>query len=143
MRQVGVVRSGDMVALTQRRQYGVRPSQTQDPSQTAGESVPSNLSGAVGSRTWIGWSPTLDKIAYDKGVAPDHLATSTAVQLPTLLKLRPLKQFTDYLLYWVFSLPTGDPERPGTFFEYAAATTYTLDVSINGRKVTVDARRTP
>ena len=82
----------------------------------------------------------LDEMSYSKGIAPDQLAISTALGLPTLLKLRALTQFTDLQCYWVFSLCTNDAARPGSFFAYVAGSDFVIDVTVVGRRITVQSR---
>jgi len=78
----------------------------------------------------------MDRTAYSRNIAPDHLAISTALRLPTLRQHRGIEQFKTLLWYWAFSLPTGDPERPGSYFDHVTEGVYRIEIGVLERQIT-------
>jgi hypothetical protein len=79
--------------------------------------------------------------AKDRGVAPGVLASSIVMQLPGMGIVEEKRAQTLQLMgimYFILSRDIKDPRHAGKYRDYAGASSFEFDLSVQGREVRVD-----
>jgi hypothetical protein len=81
--------------------------------------------------------------AKERGVAPSVLASSIAMQLPSMGIVEEKRAQTLQLMgimHFILSRDTGDKHHPGKYRDYAGVSDFDFDLLVQGREVRVQLK---
>ena len=81
--------------------------------------------------------------AKERGVSPEVLASSIAMQLPSTGIVEEKRAQTLQLMgimHFILSRDTGDRQHPGKYQDYAGVSDFDFDLRIQGRQVRVELK---